>query len=191
MLLQLPSAPHPGKLRSKAGVTEEILLLFCCSLQNWRSSETLCLSSPKSFLRGSNEKLSRGLHRMLFSCRLHSLHKYLCIWRLQFRLLHIRGNFRTRLSRCNSTDNSHLHPNLNLSPVEPYHSKVRSGNTCHAAARKVLCEEENVCFIVRLYMTDHGGASLYNVLNEEVSGEGPLSQFNLVLILHKVPAKEY
>ena len=34
-------------------------------------------------------------------------------------------------------------------------------------------------------------SSQYNVLNEEVIGAESLSQFNSVLILHKIPAKEY
>lgn len=63
---------------------------------------------------------------------------------------------------------------------------------CRDAAPKVLCGGENVCFIVWLCMTVHGGASLCNVLNEEISG-GPPPFLSLIwfLILHKVPAKEY
>lgn len=116
LFLQFQSAARPGKLGTKAGVGREMLLLFCCSLSNWRPSETLCLSSQKSFLQGSNERTQQRFAPHAFSCKLQSPQIPVHM-RAAFQTLRHQRGFRTRLSRCNSTDNSHLHPNLNLLPV--------------------------------------------------------------------------
>lgn len=123
---------------SKAGVTWEILLLPA----KCRPYES-CVSVPRNLSPEAAVKNSGELCTPRFFLWItHSFHKYLCIRRLCFRLSHIRGNFRTRLSRCEATDNFHLRPNLHLSLLEPYHSKVHLGTRVVMLLQRCSVEEK-------------------------------------------------